>query len=655
MFQPIERFAMHQTSFSTIIQRSKHPLFTYGLITNRNGKIEGYFTHCHILAYTLHQYERLDDNPETLYDFSKYIAKDFDILNEKQVPSTFPLHTTLLIYSDSKEAVYIDRATFYEQIATAERERADYFERILYAAPNGMVAINNEGMITMFNHAAEKLYDVTSETAIGRFLLDISQSDGLLRVLKNGQGHVEKYAVNDQWFLAYREPIYNGKQLIGAISVFDDISKMEVMTSELTMYKSLVQENDALMTHSEHGVGILDHKGTVLRENPQFHELYVALLYSEQQRTQFFETLSHVIASKKKTYTELFHLEDGRTLNIRFAPIEADQQQRVIIRIRDDTENYRFNVKSERLRNSVHHYFSIPYSEQVVAKTEMMQDALHKARRAAKGSAPVLILGEPGSGRSLIASEIVKHGEREKELFIEIDCMRESRKRLEHLIFAKKYYDYYFIQVFKNGTLYFKNIDYLPLDMQKRLAQLIAHQSEREAANLEILNARLIASMQRQIDFKHFDEQLFYLLNAISIELPTLPERIEELRIIFSEQLHIFNEKYQRTLFLTEAAYDFLINYALTHSLAQAKELFIQKAYEATGQVLDMPQFSTSMNDISQPIVIHELLPMKDAVELVEKELLRIASAQPISYRQIAKQLDVNPSTIVRKMKKYDL
>lgn len=46
---------------------------------------------------------------------------------------------------------------------------------------------------------------------------------------------------------------------------------------------------------------------------------------------------------------------------------------------------------------------------------------------------------------------------------------------------------------------------------------------------------------------------------------------------------------------------------------------------------------------------------MKDAVELVEKELLRIASAQPISYRQMAKQLDVNPSTIIRKIKKYDL
>lgn len=431
---------------------------------------------------------------------------------------------------------------------------------------------------------------------------------------------------------------------------------MEVMTSELTMYKALVQENEALMTNSEHGVGILDHKGTVLRENPQFHELYVDLLYSEQQRTQFFETLTHVIVSKKQTYTELFHLADGRTFNIRFAPLQEDEQQRVIIRIRDDTENYRFNVKSERLRNSVHHYFSIPYTEEVVAKTEWMQDVLHAARRAAKGSAPVLIRGEPGSGRSLIAAEIVRHGEREKELFIEIDCMRESRERLEHLIFAKKYYDYYFIQVFKNGTLYFKNIDYLPLDMQKRLAQLIAHQSEREAANLEILNARLIASMHPNFDFTQFDEQLFYLLNAISIDMPTLAERKEELRLIFAQQLTIFNEKYKRAIFLTEAAYEFLISYALEHSLTQAKELLIQKAYHTIGKVLDLSHFSAATQNMpQQPIVIHELLPMKDAVELVEKELLRIASAQPISYRQMAKQLDVNPSTIIRKIKKYDL
>lgn len=213
MFQPIERFPIHQTPFSTIIQRSKHPLFTYGIVTNRSGKIEGYFTHRHILMYTLRQYDDLDDNPETLHDFSKYIAKDFELLQTKALPKDFPPHTTLLLYSDNEDTVYIDRTTFYEHLAATERTRAHHFERVLQAAPNGMVAINNEGIITMFNPAAEKLYDVTSDEAIGRFLLDISESDGLLRVLKNGQGHVEKYTVRDQWFLAYREPIYNGKQL----------------------------------------------------------------------------------------------------------------------------------------------------------------------------------------------------------------------------------------------------------------------------------------------------------------------------------------------------------------------------------------------------------------------------------------------------------
>lgn len=658
MMKPISVFPIHKTTVADVLAHSKHPHFVYGVLTNRNGNIAGYFTHRHLLQYVQQQYDDLDDQPHNLYSFSRFIAKDFLVIDEQAIPREFPLHTTLLLITAAQKPIgYIDEVHFYQAVAQQQQIRAHHYDTIFDAMSNGMVAINNEGIITMFNPAAESLYSLNHQEALGKFLLDISENDGLLRVLKNGQGHVEKYEKNGRWFVAYREPIYKGKQLVGAVSVFDDISKMESLTSELKMYKELVQENDALMANSEHGVGILDSKGTVLRENDQFHQFYVAILYNEQLRTQLFERLKKVAYMQKPSDTINFHLEDGRTLNLRFAPIPNDDRRRIIIRIRDETTDYHFNVKSERLRHSVHHYFSVPYEETFVAATPSMLAITEKIQAAAKSSAPVMIFGEHGSGRSRAAAEIVRGSSRRDELFIEIDCMTETRARLEHLIFAKKHFSYYFIQVVKNGTLFFKNIDYLPMDMQKRLAQLIIHQSEREAANLEILNARLLASMQSPLNFNDMDEQLFYLLNTLSLTIPPLQERRAELPQLFEQCLTLFNDKYARAHYLSEAALASLCELALQQSIDYAKQCLFETAIDFDGQIIDAIhiQQPTIAQLSKQPIIINDILPLKDAIELVEKELLRLASAQNISYRKIAQQLDVNPSTIVRKIKKYSL
>ncbi|WP_139992057.1 sigma 54-interacting transcriptional regulator [Kurthia sp. Dielmo] len=658
MIQALPTFPIHKTTIKELLTRSRHPHFVYGVLTNRSNKIEGYFTHRHLLQYIEQQYDDLDDNPNNLQSFSRFVAKDFMIIHHESIPTAFPLHTTLLIIEQpAKTFSYIDERHFYQAVAQQQQIRTHHYDTIFDAMSSGLVAVNNEGIITMFNHAAEALYSLKHGEAMGKFLLDVSESDGLLRVLKTGKGHVEKYALQDRWFITYREPIYNGKQLIGAVSVFDDISKIESLTSELQLYKELVQENDALMANSEHGVGILDSKGTVLRENEQFHHFYVAILYNEQLRTKLFTLLQQVSHMQKPSYTTNFHLDDGRTLNLRFARIPDDAQKRIIIRIRDETTEYNFNVKAERLRNSVHHYFSVPYNERLVATTPDMQRVIEKIDSAAKGSAPVMILGEHGSGRSIIAAEIVRRSDRNDELFIEIDCMKESRERLEHLIFAKKHFSYYFIQVVKNGTLFFKNIDYLPLDMQKRLAQLIIHQSEREAADLEILNARLLASMQQPVQFERFDEQLFYLLNTISITMPSVQERTEELPLIFEQFLATLNDKYARRLYMSQAALDTLCAVALQHSIAYAKHCLMEVVSHFDGQIIDAAhiQQPTDKQLVQQAIVINELLPLKETIELVEKEVLRLASAKHSSYRKIAKQLEVNPSTIVRKIKKYNL
>lgn len=118
MIQTLPAFPIHKTTVKDLLAQSRHAHFIYGILINRSNKIEGYFTHRHLLQYVEQQYDDLDDNPNNLQSFSRFLAKDFMVIQHEVIPETFPLHTTLLIIEQpSKRFGYIDERHFYQAVA----------------------------------------------------------------------------------------------------------------------------------------------------------------------------------------------------------------------------------------------------------------------------------------------------------------------------------------------------------------------------------------------------------------------------------------------------------------------------------------------------------------------------------------------------------
>ncbi len=156
-----------------------------------------------------------------------------------------------------------------------------------------------------------------------------------------------------------------------------------------------------------------------------------------------------------------------------------------------------------------------------------------------------------------------------------------------------------------------------------------------------------------------FSERLFYLINAITIRVPPLQERQEDTQAFLNQLIYYLSDKYNRDIVITKDAIQFITNRKWKENLKEIKEVLELCVRSYPNEKIDMNLLSNSIQKTVQssdkPIVVNQLLPLKLAKEVVEKELIEMVSQQNISYRKMAKILDVNPSTIIRKVKKLSM
>ncbi|GEM_PF-1450800 len=650
--QPIGVFPSDTTTLVHLLNTMTTQSYHYGIIIGRFGKLEGFFNAMDLLQYCMKIGIDYIEDIDQLKAFTRMIHKQFTVLTH--IPSTeyeWPIDTHLLIIKhDNKYIGCIDKATFYEAVAQAHQFQLKHYKTVFQAVPSGIMAVDIQGNITMMNQAGEIISGVPLEKAIGRFITDVVPPKGLLQVLQTGQGQVEKYKVRKRWYISHREPIFDGKQLVGAVGVFEDISKMESLTSELETYRQLVRENEMLLETSDHGIAIMNPAGDILRQNALFHQFYVSIMYEESQRVRFSHALQEIIQNKKIQNTIRMTNRHQQVLDFHFSIIVNQEQNsidRIVIRISNITTMSHHLKKMKALQQQLHHVFTLKNELIVQYPPELM----NKIKQIAKVSSSVLIKGEIGSGRSTLAKQIVLNSERKKAPFIEIDCRTKTKDELEHLLFSTSIEGYYLFSLATNGTLYFKNIDYLPFTLQERLASLIEQQSS-------IINIRIMASISLDVSFDstpNFSEKLFYLINSITFHVSSIAERSEEAKAIIQHFIHLLNEKHNRSITLTADAIQFLLRQQWAENFTEIFSLLEQHVLSSNRILLHafhIKQLLAVQEDISKkPIIVNDILPLKTAVKELEKELLLLLNEKNISYRQMAKILDVNPSTIVRKIK----
>ena len=219
-----------------------------------------------------------------------------------------------------------------------------------------------------------------------------------------------------------------------------------------------------------------------------------------------------------------------------------------------------------------------------------------------------------------------------------------------------------------NGTLFLDEIGELSLGLQVKLLRVLQEKTLVRVGGVKSIpiDVRVIAAtnrdLQAMVKAGTFRDDLYYRLNVFGIQIPPLRERREDLPPLLYDLLHKFNLKYGVQKRLAPAAVEKLLNYNWPGNVREMENLMerlVVLVNEPCIEICHLPEIMQAKNETSgvdrDAVMLNRIIPYKQAVEELETLLLERAFGEHGSTRKMARVLGVNQSTIVRKMKQYQL
>jgi len=278
----------------------------------------------------------------------------------------------------------------------------------------------------------------------------------------------------------------------------------------------------------------------------------------------------------------------------------------------------------------------------------------------------VLITGESGTGKELIANEIFLKSQRVDKPFIKINCAAIPLELLESELFgyeggaftnSNKSGKIGMFEVANEGTILLDEIGELPLNLQTKLLRAIQHKEiSRIGGTKPIkLDIRILASTNQNLPERikngKFREDLYYRLNVIPIKVPPLRERSDDIPLLTKEFLNVFNKKYSKNIFLSETALEILRKYSWPGNIRELENVIERLVVVSTGDAVREIEISKFLSLTAEDPESTGFYNLKEAVRILETEMITKALRQFGSTRKAAEHLAVDQSTVVKKCK----
>jgi two-component system, NtrC family, response regulator AlgB len=299
-----------------------------------------------------------------------------------------------------------------------------------------------------------------------------------------------------------------------------------------------------------------------------------------------------------------------------------------------------------------------------------MQKVLDLAFKAAATPASILLLGESGTGKTVVARAIHANSLQKDNTFVTISCPSLSRELLESELFghikgaftgavADKVGK---VARAEGGTLFLDEIGELPLEVQPKLLRLLQEREyERVGENRpRRANVRVIAATNRNLEKAvqdgRFREDLYYRLNVIAVQLPSLRERLGDVLRIAGSYLRFFAAQCGKRLegFSPEAQ-QALQQYAWPGNLRELRNVIERAVILAASDQVDLLDLPEKFSGNPQPEAPGVELGSRVSLEVLENEHIARIIRQTATMDEAAKVLGIDPATLYRRRKKMTL
>jgi transcriptional regulator with PAS, ATPase and Fis domain len=402
-------------------------------------------------------------------------------------------------------------------------------------------------------------------------------------------------------------------------------------------------------------VVIIDHEGridTVSINNKQTSHL------SLFQENMLFEEVQwkKVFTAAPSDSTQLLSTYEGRTFLFTLHLVQANSYINQIVTLANISQSM-FNPYSNEEQHK---------TDELIMESSAMKRISKIIKTIAHVGSTVLLLGESGVGKSQIAKFIHSTSTRSTQPFISVNCGAIPESLIESELFGyeegtftggKKGGKVGLFEAAHKGTIFLDEIAEFPLNLQAKLLGVLQENAVRKVGSTEEkkVDVRVIAAtnknLQELVEKKLFREDLFYRLNVVPLTIPPLREREKDIHILIDHFLFKYNTKYHLRKEINDEVKQELIQYKWPGNIRELENTIerIVVTNMTEKEVLEEKNIRENGWSFSPKAPIS----LKEAKRQVEKELILKAYGEYKSTYKVAEVLQVDQSTISKKLKVY--
>ena len=573
------------------------------------------------------------------------------------------------------------------------------YEQFLQFSNHGVIATDKDGRIQFVNKRAREILKFIKTKMNGVHIAKLlpKTSEMVAQCLATGKPQLERQIAGKRVNLIVNiNPIIENKTVTGCVCNFLRLDEFESTAWKLESFDFLDRQFKTVFESSSDGIWICDKKGRVVLINKASEKLggikkedIIGTMVSDlvKKKKLYSNYVTDEVIQTKRVVSQLQHVKNTKKTVLCTGIPVFDRNGRVslvVINERDITQLEALKIQLEetrkekdRYKNELTELSMLELKRQkIVSESDQMREILKTALKLARLEVTdILLLGESGTGKGLLAKFIHNNSKRKRKPFIQINCAALPENLLEAELFgyekgafsgAREQGKPGLFELAHEGTLFLDEIGELPFSVQAKLLKYLDDHKVQRLGGIKAksIDCIIIAATNQDIDKfvgqKKFRKDLFYRLNILTIKIPPLRERPEDIFELANSFLRQYNRKYKQKKKLNPLALSLLQSYSFAGNVRELKNIIKKAVVMSEGEVID----SVILSSIGREVLEDrwevrgsdkKINNLVDMLAALEKEMLKNAMRHCKSTREMARFLNISQPTVVRKLKKHSL
>jgi PAS domain S-box-containing protein len=576
-------------------------------------------------------------------------------------------------------------------------EEIEYYD-IFQCTSYGIVVTDANGLIRHVNDKSLPILRVDVRQCIGQDIANILPLIGrsahqCLATGRDVPGH-QILGQRARLFLNVNPIIRNGRT-IGAICSFQELSIVETWAKKLDSYKTLNRQLETIFEASSDGIWVCDGQGVVISINRASEvlnginrmDVIGRNIADLVERKAFDQSVTAEVMATGRRQTVMQHVaKTDRHLLVTGTPSidSSGNIALIVVNERDMTELNNLREQFEESRKIGEKYrdelsemalMELKRNE-IVAESNPMRHVLQTAMKLAHiGASNILILGESGVGKGLLAKLIHQSSPRQQNPFVEINCAALPENLLEAELFgyekgaftgASEKGKVGLFEVAQGGTLFLDEIGDMPLALQAKLLKYLDDRNIRRIGGTQSIriDCATIAATNRNlpalVQARQFREDLYYRLKSFILEIPPLRERPEDIAGLVRASLQAFNHKYGLSRTIDSRTVQMLMRYAFPGNVRELRNILENAVVLSNSDQIDV-FITSSLADgqggqpFSRKDPDRQGRGLMQQLESAEKSILLETALACRTTREMAAALGISQPSVVRKLRHHGI